>query len=114
MLPNFNSPFNLQEVTPNEVASRLKHDPAPPYLLDVREQEEWDEAHIEEATLIPLGELHARLSELPAEREIVCLCRSGKRSAMATQALEQAGYQVRNMKGGMLEWLRQGHPVVSG
>ncbi len=111
------SPFNrapkLEEVTVNEVASRLAHDPSPPYVLDVREPDEWDEAHIEQATLIPLGELGSRLAELPAGAEIVCVCRSGQRSAMAAQALAQAGYQVKNMKGGMLEWLRQRHPVVS-
>lgn len=73
-------------------------------ILDVREAEEWEVGHIPGATWIPLGELPGRLHELPQEREIVCVCRSGNRSAFATQLLATAGYKATNLRGGMLDW----------
>ncbi|RLD06598.1 MAG: hypothetical protein DRI32_02345, partial [Chloroflexi bacterium] len=50
------------------------------FLLDVRTQEEWIESHVEGATLIPLDELEARISEVPTDREVVVICHSGNRA----------------------------------
>lgn len=72
--------------------------------LDVREAEEWREGHIPGAVWIPLGELPQRLEELPRDREIIAVCRSGGRSAMATRFLLAAGFRAVNLRGGMLEW----------
>lgn len=73
-------------------------------ILDVREADEWESGHIPGATWIPLGELSKRLDELPKDREIICVCRSGNRSAWATQLLTANGYQASNLQGGMLYW----------
>lgn len=81
-------------------------------LLDVREQDEWDAGHAPGATLLPMSELNARAGELPQDRQIVCVCHLGGRSAMVTQALNRAGWQVVNLLGGMQAWQQAGHPVV--
>jgi rhodanese-related sulfurtransferase len=85
-----------------------------PFLLDVRQPEEFREGHIAGAKLIPLGELRARMKELPQDREIVCVCASGSRSSSATRQLASAGYNVINMKGGMFVWQRAALPVKKG
>ncbi|MGZ4463226.1 MAG: rhodanese-like domain-containing protein [Gaiellaceae bacterium] len=79
--------------------------------LDVREHFEWRSAHIAGALHIPLAELGARLAELPRERTIVAVCRSGSRSALVTAALRDRGYEALNLAGGMLEWQARGLPI---
>jgi len=82
------------------------------FLLDVRTPLEWDEAHVSGATLIPLDQLETRLSELPRDRKIVVMCRSGNRSATARDLLKQAGFeQVTSMAGGINQWRAAGFPV---
>lgn len=81
-------------------------------LLDVREIDEWHDGHAPGAVHVPLGDLTERLDELPSDRRIVAVCRSGNRSAGATQALRQAGYDAVNMRGGMQAWERSGGQVV--
>ena len=83
------------------------------FLLDVRNDDEWDLGHAPAATLIPLGELGARAGELPTDRRILVVCRSGGRSAQATEALVGAGYDAVNVAGGMQAWLAAGLPVVT-
>lgn len=73
-------------------------------LLDVREADEWEAARIPGAMWIPLGELPQRLHELPTDREIICICRSGNRSALASRLLRASGYKTSNLQGGMLDW----------
>jgi rhodanese-related sulfurtransferase len=94
-------------------ADRMRKDGA--LVLDVREPSEWTTGHIEGATLIPLGELPARLGELPKDRSIVVVCRSGNRSAQGRDILLQAGFaSVTSMDGGMTDWIAAGLPVVTG
>lgn len=84
-------------------------------FLDVREQYEWDEAHIEWATLIPLGQLEDRHDELPKDRKIVVVCRSGNRSIEGRDILLAADFtDVTSMAGGMNDWINLGFPVVTG
>ncbi len=82
-------------------------------LLDVREQNEYDEERIPGAQLLPLSELMVRFDELPKDQEIVAQCRSGKRSAQATDFLRAQGYDVTNMEGGILRWKTEGLPTES-
>jgi rhodanese-related sulfurtransferase len=85
------------------------------FILDVREPSEWNEAHITGATLIPLGELASRVNELPKDKEIVVVCRSGNRSAQARDLLLNDGFtQVTSMAGGLNQWKVAGYPTVSG
>jgi rhodanese-related sulfurtransferase len=85
------------------------------FLLDVRQPEEWNEYHIPETTLIPLGELKSRVNELPKDKEIVVVCRSGNRSQEGRDILLSAGFeQVTSMAGGVKDWSAAGYPTVSG
>jgi molybdopterin/thiamine biosynthesis adenylyltransferase/rhodanese-related sulfurtransferase len=83
-------------------------------LLDVREQYEYDIARIPGSKLIPLGELHSRLSELDTADEIVIHCKSGYRSANALRELQAAGFgKVWNVEGGILAWADRIDPTVA-
>jgi rhodanese-related sulfurtransferase len=82
------------------------------FVLDVRTQEEWDDFHAPNTTLIPLDQLLSRLNELPRDREIVVVCRSGNRSQEGRDILVNAGFeQVTSMTGGLTEWRAAGYPV---
>lgn len=82
-------------------------------LLDVREPHEWRSGHAPKARHIPLGELSSRAGELPRNREILVVCRSGSRSARAAKMLSARRGDVANVKGGMAAWARAGLPVVA-
>jgi rhodanese-related sulfurtransferase len=85
------------------------------FLLDVREQSEWNEGHINGAVLIPLAQLSTRLSEIPADKDVLIICRSGNRSAQARDELRAAGYpNTTSIDGGMNAWITAGLPVVTG
>ncbi|PIV26809.1 MAG: rhodanese-like domain-containing protein [Anaerolineae bacterium CG03_land_8_20_14_0_80_58_20] len=82
------------------------------FMLDVRELSEWNEFHAPVATLIPLGELASRVNELPRDRKIVVVCRSGNRSQQGRDILLAAGFmQVTSMDGGMNAWQTSGYPI---
>ena len=89
-------------------------DPVPDDLvvLDVREPAEWEHGHIDGAVHIPLGELGARVGEVP-EGQVLVVCRIGGRSAQAVAWLGQQGHDVVNLDGGMLDWQAAGRPMVS-
>lgn len=103
------TPTNPIEIAPSEVSRRLAAGETL-FLLDVREPDEFAEARIAGATLIPLGQLARRATEIPRGTPIIAVCRSGGRSGVATDMLRQAGYNVTNMGGGMIAWVRSGLP----
>jgi rhodanese-related sulfurtransferase len=72
------------------------------FILDVREEIELAVEHVPGAVLIPLGELRSRLDELPKDREIHVVCRSGQRAYLATRLLLQHGFDAKTRSGGML------------
>ncbi len=78
------------------------------FLLDVREPDEHEEAAISPSTLIPLGTLPRRVSELPKDRAIVCYCAVGGRSAHAAAMLRQQGFEALNLRGGIRAWMMAG------
>ena len=82
-------------------------------LLDVREPDEWAAGHAPGAVHIPLGELASRQDEIPEGEQLYVVCRSGGRSARATQALGHAGYEAVNVTGGMTAWALAGKPMDS-
>jgi rhodanese-related sulfurtransferase len=97
------------------VAAQTKLNEKPrPLVLDVREPSEYAAGHIAGSTLIPLHQLSNRMSELPKDREIICVCASGSRSSSAARRLASEGYTVLNLSGGMSRWLRAGLPVKKG
>ena len=74
-------------------------------LIDVREPEEYASGRIVGSKLIPLSNFVERTNEIDAEEEVICICRSGNRSAKACEYLSFIGFNnVNNMDGGMLEW----------
>jgi rhodanese-related sulfurtransferase len=82
------------------------------FLLDVRENSEWDEFHVPGTTHIPLGELAERVDELPRDQPIVVICRSGNRSQQGRDILLEAGFSdATSMDGGLKEWLALGYPT---
>jgi rhodanese-related sulfurtransferase len=82
-------------------------------LLDVREPDEFAAGHAPAATAVPLGELGERLDVLEGAPSVVCVCRSGARSAAAAEALTAAGFDASNLVGGMLAWANEGLPIVA-
>lgn len=101
---------DIQQITPQEAAQRIE---SGALLLDVREPDEWTAGHAPGAKHVPLGELGARVDELPKDRAIVAVCRVGGRSGKAAEALVNAGYDVVNLDGGMQAWDAAGQPVVT-
>ena len=82
------------------------------YLLDVREPNEYAAGHIPGITLIPMGEVAARLSELPRDKEIIVTCRTGNRSSQVADLLREQGFtNVHNMTGGIVAWEEAGYAV---
>jgi sulfur-carrier protein adenylyltransferase/sulfurtransferase len=104
-------PNNVPEITPRELKSRLDRGDDL-FILDVREPHEYQICNLG-GYLVPLGELSRRVNELDSSREIIAHCRSGKRSAEATQFLRNAGFhKVLNLKGGILAWSDEVDPSV--
>lgn len=84
------------------------------FFLDVREPDEWNEYHAPSTTLIPLGQLAARVNEIPVPKDapIVVVCRSGNRSDEGRDILKQAGFtNVTSMDGGLKTWRDLGYPI---
>ncbi|GGD24714.1 rhodanese-like domain-containing protein [Pontibacillus salipaludis] len=93
----------MKNITPEEVRKKVEGNEAI-NIVDVREPEEVEEGKIPGAKHIPLGSLDERKDELDKDTEYVMVCRSGGRSGKATAFLEENGYNVINMDGGMLAW----------
>ncbi len=105
-------PVSNDQIDPTEVKAKLDRGDDFTFI-DVREPHEYQIARIPGATLLPLGELGKRLSELPTGRELVVHCKSGGRSQQAVDFLKQNGYpQARNMTGGILAWADKVDPTV--
>jgi len=101
------------EITVSELSGRLQSEERIT-LLDVREPFEWQIAHLEGATLIPLRTLPSRIAELPADQPIVVYCHTGNRSAYATEFLRQAGFHdVANLRGGIEAWAAEIDPAMA-
>jgi adenylyltransferase/sulfurtransferase len=108
--PNVGGAVNDWEITPVELKKKLDAGETP-FILDVREPNEYQINRIPGSTLIPLGELPRRYQELPRDREIVAQCKMGGRSAKAMDFLKTVGFtNVKNLKGGILEWIDKVDP----
>ncbi|PID87157.1 MAG: sulfurtransferase [Chloroflexi bacterium] len=94
----------------NTVAEIMDRDDV--VLIDVREQNEYDEAHIPGVTLIPLGTVPQNIDKIPTDKTVIITCRSGNRSGQATDFLRKNGYDnVHNMAGGINAWKSAGLDV---
>jgi rhodanese-related sulfurtransferase len=102
----------VPEISVDEAADRLE---AGAFLLDVRQPDEYVEGHAPGAQLIPLDDIPTRAGELPADTEILVICRSGARSHRAAEYLiGQHQLPAVNVAGGTLAWIESGRDVVVG
>jgi rhodanese-related sulfurtransferase len=100
------------DITPRELAAKLQNG-EDVVMVDVREPHEWNAGHVEGAHHIPLSQVPKRLGEIPKDREVVMICRSGARSEHARHFLAQSGFsRVKNLVGGMQRWAREVDPSV--
>ena len=101
----------VRSITAEEAHGLLRSDPRA-IIVDVRQPVETRAGSVPGAVLIPLTEFGRRMAELPRDRPILTICRSGHRSPLAARQLKQAGYDVTNVEGGTLAWERAGLPLV--
>jgi rhodanese-related sulfurtransferase len=96
----------VAEITPTEFVERRSRGESLT-LLDVREEWELGVASVPDVVHIPMGEVADRLGELDRGREVVVLCRSGRRSLQVANFLQQNGFRAVNLAGGILAWSRE-------
>lgn len=97
------------ELSADDAAKKIEAGEA--QLVDVRRDHEYEAGHIEGAIHIPLDELPARASELDREMPIVFVCKTGSRSAMATDAFRESGIEAYNLVEGIEAWVEAGKPI---
>lgn len=104
----------MRQWTPVELEARLRaQETQPPLLLDVREPWEHSICRLDDAVLMPMQRLPARLSELDPQRETVVICHHGIRSYQVVRYLEQQGFtRVINLQGGLAAWARDVDPAM--
>lgn len=96
-------------------AAELQGDDGGALIVDVREPNEYAQIRAKGAVLLPLGRLNGRVSDLPRDRELLLMCRTGGRSQNATQLLLANGFaNVSNVSGGIVAWYQAGLPTSSG
>jgi rhodanese-related sulfurtransferase len=99
-----------RDYTPQDVAALLGRGDEI-QLIDVREPEEYEAGRIAGGRLVPLSDLGAQAATISRQQPVVFYCRSGSRSAMATEAFAGAGYDAHNLAGGLLDWAAAGLPL---
>jgi len=107
---------SVPEIDARDLDAQLRGPPAP-QLIDVRTRREWEQGHIAYSSNVPIQDLSNRLEALGLDpaRPIVAICLSGHRSIPAVRLLARRGYpHVRQLRGGMLAWRRNGLPEVLG
>jgi hydroxyacylglutathione hydrolase len=107
----------IEMIDPGALADRLAAGARDePLVIDVRDDEEFAEAHIPGSLHIPYAELNERLDELPRDRAIAAVCSGGKRSGLAASILQRKGFErlIHVANGGVGTWRRQGRPVEKG
>lgn len=83
-------------------------------LIDVRNPDEFESFRVPGARLIPLPDVPERIEEIPDDRTVYVICKTGSRSARAVEFLNRQGHDTVNVRGGCLAWREAGRPVESG
>lgn len=102
-----------QQIPEVEVSALDAELPDDLFVLDVREPFEWEAGHIDGSTHIPMMSLPSRVQELPADQQILVVCRTGSRSAQVTMFLANSGVDAVNLGGGLMAWAAARRPLVS-
>ena len=99
-------------MTQEALVEHLAKHPQHLFVLDVRTPEEYAEGHVPGAVNVPHDQLASRLAEVPKDKDVVVYCRSGRRSALATDVLAANGYKrVSHLDGDMQAWVAHGRQV---
>ena len=104
---------HITEISPQDAAAKSQSGEA--VIVDVREKDEWDEAHIQNATHLSRGTIELDIEEKVPDPNalIICHCGGGGRSALAAESLQKMGYEnVRSMAGGFKAWKAAGLPTT--
>ena len=99
----------MKEITVTELSAL-----AEPVVIDVREPWEYEAAHVPGVTHIPMSEVVARISEIPADVPVHVICAIGGRSAQVAEYLAATGHDAINIAGGTTAWQRAGLPTEQG
>lgn len=94
------------ELSPRRAAEMLASGEA--RMIDIRQPFEWEEGRVPGAELVPLEQLPERAATIDDDRPVIFICRSGNRSAMATEAFVASGRPAYNLTGGILAWVESG------
>lgn len=99
-------------ISPQDASAMIRQRPEV-YLLDVRTPQEYRQAHLADAHLIPIDQIERRLAEIPKNRPILVYCAVGSRSAQVFSFLARRGYpEVYNLDGGIVAWMQRGYPSI--
>jgi rhodanese-related sulfurtransferase len=101
----------IPEIDVEELAIRLADGAE---LIDVREPDEYTEAHVPGAWLLPLSDLADRADEVPSDHPVLLICKSGGRSMRAAEFLAAEGRDVTNVAGGTMAWMAAGRDIATG
>lgn len=103
--------MTIRESTVADLARALEQGAA---VIDVRNGDEYDDGHIPGAQLFPLDELGDRMADLPSNRPLYIVCKSGRRSSVAAENLNDRGIDAISVVGGTDDWAASGRPISSG
>ena len=104
----------MQQYTPTQLRELLDGTATSPFLLDVRERWEFDTCHLEGSVHIPMGEIPARLDEIPTDQTVVVICHHGVRSMRVAMFLQHNGFEdLVNLTGGVDRWARDIDPNMA-
>lgn len=101
----------IPEIDVDTLATKLE---AGQPVFDVRQPDEYEEAHAPGVRLVPLDQVPERVGEFPTDGEVYVICKSGGRSAKAVEFLRAAGVDAVNVAGGTMAWIESGKPVDTG
>ncbi len=99
-------------VTVQELAAALEEGLVP--LVDVRQPEEYQAAHVPGAKLIPLADVVARVGEIPGDGPVYVICQTGSRSQRAADYYRNLNIEAYNVAGGTKAWADAGHEIAHG
>ena len=104
--------MSAPEISIDELAAARAAGAVP--LVDVRQPEEYEAGHVPGAKLIPMGDVVARVGELPVDGPVYVICQTGGRSQRAADYLRSVGIEAYNIAGGTKAWVEAGHDTAHG